>query len=129
MSEPDAAVSNVERNHLAGAGRVRPRHDQHRLGAGLTGGERLVAERRVPDHLLALLALDLLRHVAQDEHDLVLHVEAGVAVVDEAAAVLGGDAQAVAGEDDRALSPVPLSEKLSAATTDLSCQTTVLSPV
>jgi len=51
--------------------------------------------------LLARLPIGLLRCVAQDEHDLVLHIEAGVAVVDEAAAVLRGHAQAVAGEDHR----------------------------
>ena len=100
MPEPAAAVSNVSGITSPRPDEFGPGHDQQRLGAGLTRGQRLVAERRIPDHLLALLALDLLRHVAQDEHDLVLHVEAGVAVVDEAAAVLGGNAQAVAGEDD-----------------------------
>ena len=85
------------RRQFAGVRRVRPRDDEHRLRAVLPRGHRLVAQVGVARQDVARLLIRVLGEVAQHEHDLVLHVERGVAVVPEILA-LGHD-DAVAGED------------------------------
>ena len=84
-------------NRLAGIRRARTGHDEHRFGAALPGGHRLVTEIRVARENLPCLLIGVFGKVPEDQDDLVLDVQRGVAVVPEVLAV--GHDDAVAGED------------------------------
>ena len=85
---------------VAGVGGVRTGDQQQRLGAALTREHRLVPQVAVPCENALGLLIGVLGKVAEDQNDLVLDVQCGVAVVAEALTFRHDDA--VAGEDDRA---------------------------
>ena len=99
MPDPASAVSNVIGIVAPAFGDRGPATTSMRLGAALARRHRLVAQVRVARENRPRLLIGVLGEIAQDEDDLVLDVEPGVAVVAEVLA-LGHD-QAVAGEDDR----------------------------
>ena len=100
--DPRAGERRVERHRhrLAGVRRSRTGDDQHRFRAPLPRRHRLVAQVGVARQDPLRLLVGVLGEVAQDEDDLVFHVERRVAVVAEVLAV--GHDDAVAGEDDLA---------------------------
>ncbi len=89
-----------ERHGRARVRRPRARDDEQALCPALARHERLVAQARVAGERRPQIGVGILREVAQDDDDLVLDVERGVAVVAEAGTFRHG--QAVAGEDDLA---------------------------
>ena len=91
------------RHELARVRRRRAGDDDHRLRAVLARGRRLVAEIGVARENPLRLRLGVLRKISQDEDDLVLDVQAGVAVVAEILTV--GDDESVAGEHHRTARP------------------------
>ena len=88
------------RHELAGIRRARSGDDEQRPGAALPRGHGLVAEVGVAREDRARLLVRVLGEVAQDDDDLVLDVERGVAVVAEVLRLRHHEP--VAGEDDRA---------------------------
>ena len=114
MPEPAIAVSKLIGTSVAGVRRPRAGDDDHALGAALPRRLRLVAKVRVAREDRARLLIGVFREIAEHDDDLVLDVEALVAVVAE---VLGvGDDQAVTGEHHGAAHFDPLSENDSACT-------------
>ena len=73
----------AHRDGLAGVRRSRPGDHEQRPGAALPGLHRLVAQVGVARQDGPRLLIGVLGEVAQDDDDLVLHVERGVAVVAE----------------------------------------------
>ena len=88
---------------------VRSGDEQHGLRAMLARQHRLVTQPGVPVQLLPPLRIDLLRHVAQHERDLVLHIHPGVRIVTLGSLARHG--QAVACKHDFAVHRLVLRER------------------
>ena len=86
------------RHELAGVRRPRACDDEERARATLSCRHGLVPEVGIPRENRARLLVGVLGEVAEDDDDLVLDVERGVAVVPEV--LRFGNDEAVAGEDD-----------------------------
>jgi hypothetical protein len=89
----------AHRHRFARVGRARACEDDDRFRPAQTSGERFVPEVGVPGENRARLQVGVFREIAQDHDDLVLHVQAGVAVVVQALPV--GDGDPVTREDNR----------------------------
>ena len=103
--------AGIERSghELALVWRIRSGDEQHRLRAMLARQHRLVAQPGVAIQLLPPLRIDLLRHVAQDERDLVFHIHSGIRIV--ALGSLARHGQAVADKHDFAVDRLVLRER------------------
>jgi hypothetical protein len=97
-----AGDGRVERHghRLAGVGRVWSGDDDKSLGAPLAGLERLVPQPREPGQSRPRLFIGILGGVAQNDDDLVLHIETGIAVVEGLLSRRHHDP--IAGKDDQA---------------------------
>ncbi len=108
---PEFAVlaSNEVEHELALVWGVRSGDEQHGLRAMLARQHRLVTEPGVAVQFLPPLRIDFLRHVAQDERDLVLHIHAGIRII--AFRSLARHRQAVADKHNFAVDGLVLRER------------------
>ncbi len=95
-ARPGNGRVEAHRHRVAGVRRTRTGDHQHRLGAALASGLRLVAQVGIARQDRSRLLVGVFGEVAKDDDDLVLDVEPGVAVVAEVLRL--GHHQAVAGE-------------------------------